>query len=183
MVSVASQLVLGSALPSQADCHTYLVYNFGICAYLEFVYVSGNPNSVTHSCAASLYWMGHTLPTTTTAATSPFPPPYILYYIPCKHSTSILKECYLCVARSSPFLSPPSSLALLSEALVPFQAVKKEVRVFSPRRKEIKRGIKELAKIVSTVLMRTDSHWPAVRKYICTLFCYTQCGALTSWAF
>jgi hypothetical protein len=77
--------------------------------------------------------------------------------------------------------TPGFSLALLSEVLALFQAIKKEVRIFSPRRKEIKRGIKELAQVVSTVLTRTEAHYPAVRNYICTFFCFLQREDLTFW--
>lgn len=41
------------------------------------------------------------------------------------------------------------SLACLSDVLVPFQAIKNEVKRFSRKRKEIKTGIKALAKTVS----------------------------------
>lgn len=40
------------------------------------------------------------------------------------------------------------SLACLSDILVPFQAIKNEVKLFSKKRKEIKTRIKALAKTV-----------------------------------
>lgn len=40
------------------------------------------------------------------------------------------------------------SLACLSDILVPFQAIIKEVKQFSSKRREIKQGIKALAKTV-----------------------------------
>lgn len=44
------------------------------------------------------------------------------------------------------------SLTYLNDVLVPFQAIKNEVKLFSNKRKEIKRGIKALAKTVSVVI-------------------------------
>lgn len=54
-------------------------------------------------------------------------------------------------------ISPPNiSLALLSDMHAPFQAIQKEIKMFSHKRREIKRGIKELAKTVSVVISYTD---------------------------
>lgn len=50
--------------------------------------------------------------------------------------------------------------ACLSDVLVPFQAIEKEVKLFSNKRKEIKRGIKALAKTVSFVNSHTNTFGP-----------------------
>lgn len=49
---------------------------------------------------------------------------------------------------------------LLSEILVPFQAIKKEVKLFSDKRKEIKKGIRALAKTVSVMISYTNTFDP-----------------------
>lgn len=52
------------------------------------------------------------------------------------------------------------SCACLSDIFVPFQAIKKEVKLFSNKRRDIKRGIKALAKTVSVVNSHTNTFGP-----------------------
>lgn len=52
------------------------------------------------------------------------------------------------------------SLACLSEMLVPFQAIIKEVKQFSNKRREIKREIKALAKTVSVMISYANTFDP-----------------------
>ena len=51
-------------------------------------------------------------------------------------------------------------VACLNDVLSPFQAIKNEVKLFSNKRKEIKRGIKALAKTVSVAIPYTNTFGP-----------------------
>lgn len=67
-----------------------------------------------------------------------------------------------------------TSLACLSDILVPFQAIRMEVKLFSNKRREIKTGIKELAKTVSAMISYTTTFGPWSKIIFWAIFCSTH---------
>lgn len=81
---------------------------------------------------------------------------------------------YICIYIHISFASLIIFLTCLSDKLIPFQAIEKEVKLFSNKRKEIKREIKELAKTVSVVISYANTFDPPSKITFWNLFCSIQ---------